>query len=300
MALLVLAAAHYPPGDVHVLTVDHRLRTDSAADARLVAAACAARGIAHATLAWEGAKPSGNLQAAARRARYRLMHAWCAARGVGWLLTAHHADDQAETVLMRLARGAGVAGLAGIRAVRPLGSRVMLARPLLGWRRARLAAVCAKAGQAAITDPANADIRFGRTAARAALAATPWLHAERLAASAAHLAQVEQALDWMEGLAWSSRVTADADALLVDAADLPPALVHRLVGRTIATLCPGSLPRGPAVVRLVATLASGGRATLCGVSAGGGALWRFAREEDAAANMSPIARGREPPHLGLR
>lgn len=113
MALLALAAAALP-GRITALTVDHGLRAAAAAEAAGVAAQCAARGIAHATLRRDGPPIRANVQARARAARYALMADWCRAHGAGLLLTAHHADDQAETLLMRLNRASGSDGLAGI------------------------------------------------------------------------------------------------------------------------------------------------------------------------------------------
>src|SRR5688572_57275 len=118
-ALMVLFAdwlqrVGVPAGRHLVLTVDHGLRADSGVEAQQVAAQASRLGFRHATLIWEGEKPSTGVQAAARKARYRLMRDHLAAHGIGTLLTAHTRDDQAETLLMRLARGSGLDGLAGI------------------------------------------------------------------------------------------------------------------------------------------------------------------------------------------
>jgi tRNA(Ile)-lysidine synthase len=274
LALLLLAHAAF--GDrVRALTVDHALRTDSAAEAAMVAGVCAGRGIPHAALRWEGAKPTANIQAHARGARYALMTEWCAANGVLWLATGHHADDQAETLLMRLARGSGSGGLAGIRTVRPLGQGITLLRPLLDVRRAALRRVVDAAGLIPVDDPANRSPRHDRTAARALLAATPWLDPVRLAASAAHLADAEAALEWTTQLAWDSRAEATAAGLTLDVADLPAELRRRLVARAFATL--GESPDGPAIERLVGRLTTGATATLGGVQVRPGARWTFRR-----------------------
>ena len=98
----------------HVLTVDHRLRPESPDEARAVAAQASALGFRHAILIWEGPKPRTGLQAAAREARYRLMYDYMAAHSIERLLVAHTRDDQAETLLMRLARGSGIDGLAAM------------------------------------------------------------------------------------------------------------------------------------------------------------------------------------------
>lgn len=274
LALLLLAARAFP-GRVMALTVDHGLRTAAAAEAAGVAAHCAALDVPHVTLCWEGSKPRANIQAAARAARYRLMGDWCAGHGVVLLLTAHHADDQAETLLMRLQRGSGSAGLAGIRAARPLAPGVTLVRPLLGVRRAALAALVAAAGWHPVEDPSNADRRFDRTAARALLAQTPAFDVPRLAAIAANLAAAEATIDWAAARAWAGAAELGVNRIALDVAGLPDELVRRLVLRAIATLNPLAAPHGPSLAALRARLAAGGTGTLAGVKARGGAIWVF-------------------------
>lgn len=280
LALLHLAATAFP-GRITALTVDHALRPASTAEARHVATLCAAAAIPHATLVWTGPKPAANLQAAARAARYALMADWCRAHAVPLLLTAHHADDQAETLLMRLARAGGSTGLAGIRPTRALGPGVTLARPLLTVRRAALAATLAATGWTPVTDPGNDDPRFDRTRARRLLAATPWLAAPRLARAAAHLAADADALAWALDRAWAGAATLTPTALRLDTAGLPETLRHRLAARAIATLAPGATPRGPAVARLVTALDAGRTATLAGVRATSRhGFWHFAAAPD--------------------
>jgi tRNA(Ile)-lysidine synthase len=257
---------------VTALTVDHGLRAGSAAEAALVARQCAACGIAHETLRWDGPKPSANIQALARAARYRLLGDWCRAHGVGWLLTAHHADDQAETLLMRLARGSGSGGLAGIRPSRDLGG-VRLVRPLLGLRKADLARLAA--GWEVVADPANHDPRHDRTHARAVIAGTPWLDVPALAAAAAHLADDAAALDWAAARAWEGNVHCAGSAVLIDAAGLPAAIVHRLLARAIAALAPDARPRGGDIARLAARIGAGQVVTLAGVKVQPGPIWRL-------------------------
>ncbi len=276
LALLVLATQRFE-GRTWALTVDHGLRDGSAAEAEAVAAICAARGVPQATLRWDGPKPRANLQAAARAARYALMSGWCATYRVPLLLTAHHADDQAETLLMRLARGSGSSGLSAIRAVRALTPDVTLVRPLLSVRKAALAAVVAEAGLIPIDDPSNRDARFDRTLVRAALAATPWFDPQRLAESAARLADAEAALDWAADRAWAGRADVRPDSVTLDAAGLPGELVHRLTVRALLTLAPDGALRGDAVTRFIAALSSGKTATLAGIRASGGAVWRFSK-----------------------
>ncbi len=258
MAMLHLAAAALP-GRVEAATVDHGLRASAAEEAELVSRACAGLGVPHKTLTVTVAREA-SVQAAARRARYEALAGWCRERGLGALATAHHADDQAETLLMRLGRGAGLAGLSGIRASRDLGD-VLLVRPLLGWRRAELAAIVADVET--VDDPSNADPRHDRSHARALLAAAgDRLDPARLAASAAWLAESEAALDWTAREAARSRVERlDDGRILVDVADLPSALRRRIVGDLIGEA--ESPVDGPTLSRALDQLDKG-RATTVG------------------------------------
>lgn len=278
LALLTLAAAAFP-GRITALTVDHGLRAAAAAEAAGVAAQCAARGFPHVILRRDGPPIAANVQAQARAARYALLADWCRNHGHGLLLTAHHADDQAETLLMRLARGSGGDGLSGIRARRDLGG-VLLLRPLLACRKADLAEIAAAAGWQAVDDPSNHDPRHDRTSVRALLAANPALDVAALAAAAGHLAAEADALAWAADLAWRSRVEIDAAGLLIDARGLPAALVQRLLARAVASLsdtAAGQSLRGQAVARLAARLGAGQAGTLAGVLARPGPIWRLER-----------------------
>jgi tRNA(Ile)-lysidine synthase len=276
LALLWLAATTFP-GRVAALTVDHGLRAAASAEAGGVATLCAGLDVPHKTLSWTGDKPQTNLQAAARAARYALMGAWCVANGTAMLLTAHHADDQAETLVMRLQRGSGSSGLAGIRAARPLMPGVTLVRPLLSVRRAELVALVAAVGWTAVDDPSNNNLRYDRTAARAWLARNEMFDVPRLAATATHLAAAETALDWAAARAWAGNASVDGDRIMLDVAGLPDELVRRLVLRAILHFEPEKVPHGPAVADLQHRLAAGGAGTLAGVKARGGEIWRFNR-----------------------
>jgi tRNA(Ile)-lysidine synthase len=171
MALVILADtwARRLGGQVTALTVDHGLRPNSAADAGRVGAWLRERGIDHHLLTWPGTKPTTGIQAAARRARYDLMTAWCRDAGILHLVVAHHQDDQAETYLMRLARGSGEDGLACMAAVVETPD-VRLLRPLLAVPRSRLTATLKALGQPWLEDPSNHDPAFARVRVRADLA----------------------------------------------------------------------------------------------------------------------------------
>ncbi len=278
LALLLLAHAAFR-GRVRAATVDHGLRPESALEAVRVGDVCAALGVPHETLApgWD-APPHANIQARARTARYRALQSWAARGGKRWVTTAHHLDDQAETLLMRLARGAGVAGLAGVRPRNDMhlpGGTLTLLRPLLGWRKAELVGLLASTPFQAAEDPSNDDQRFDRTQARRLLAETPWLEPERVAASAAHLAECAAALDWATQQV--RVVYDDAGTAEVDAAALPPELQRRIVVQVIQSLAGVAAPPGPKVMRLLAGLNSGKSGMLADMIVHPGPPWRFER-----------------------
>jgi tRNA(Ile)-lysidine synthase len=181
---------------VAVATVDHGLRPESAHEAALVARAAAGFGLPHRTLHWRGEKPAHGVPEAAREARYALLVAHAREIGASHLITAHTQDDQAETVLMRLARGSGPAGLAGMR---PLVDRdgIHHARPLLGVPKADLVALCREHGWPFVEDPTNRDERFARPRWRrlAPLLAAEGLTPKRLARLAARVRRAEEALE---------------------------------------------------------------------------------------------------------
>ncbi len=203
MALLTLAYAALP-GQIVAATVDHRLRVAAADEAAMVAAYCAALAVPHTILTPEAPIAGASIQAQAREARYALLARWARDAGALALLTAHHADDQAETFLMRAVRGSGAAGLAGVRARATIAGFPVL-RPLLGWRRDDLRRIATDAGVPFVDDPSNADARHDRTRFRALLAETPALDPIALARSAAALAEAEAALVFVTDRLWAER-----------------------------------------------------------------------------------------------
>jgi tRNA(Ile)-lysidine synthase len=196
MALLHLAHDWAPAGvALAVATVDHGLRPAAAAEAEMVARTATALGLPHATLRWRGWDGAGNLQDAARTARRGLLKEWAGEARLDAILTGHTMDDQAETVVMRLARGSGVDGLAGI-APRRDGAPAW-GRPLLGVRRAEIQHWLTTRGHAWLDDPSNDDATFDRVRARRLLAelAGAGLTVERLASTAKHMRRARVVLD---------------------------------------------------------------------------------------------------------
>lgn len=271
---LLLLAARARPGAVRAATVDHGLRAESADEAALVAACCAELGVPHEILQ-VGVAPGASLQGQARAARYSALGEWAGRNGLTAVATAHHADDQAETLLMRLARGSGVGGLAGIREERALAKGVRLIRPLLGWRKANLVALVTAAGWKAVDDPSNDDPRHDRTQVRRLLAEIPWLEAERLARSAAALADAAEALDAMAAAERRQAVREEEGVLIYRSSALRE-IRRRVAGMLIDELVSGAKVRGPELDRLLAALDDGCSATLAGVLARAeGGEWSF-------------------------
>lgn len=255
-ALLLLAHAALP-GRIEAATVDHGLRAESAEEAVGAADLCARLGVPHETLRVEVAP--GNVQAEARTARYAALVAWIEKRGLAALATAHHADDQAETLIMRLNRASGVAGLAGARGRGAVpGTAIPLLRPVLDWRRSELAEVVA--GIATVQDPSNANDRFDRVRIRKALASAEWLDVAAIARSAEHLAEADAALDWMAALEWRSCVSKEPMGLRYRP-QAPRAVVLRVLARCVTELG-GEEPRGGAVSRLLEALREGRPASI--------------------------------------
>jgi tRNA(Ile)-lysidine synthase len=234
-----------PQPRIIVATVDHALRQESAREAEWIARQAAALNLAHETLRWEGDKPATGIQAAARRARYDLLAAmaWrCAAPGDVAIVTAHTEDDQAETFLMRLARGSGLDGLTGIGASRLVAreSRAKLLRPLLTVPGARLRATLVAGGLDWLEDPSNARPEFERVRlrqARAALAALG-LTNHQIALSARRLERARSALELrVEELLVRARLdlhagayaSLDRDSFLAAAPELRLRILSRLI-----------------------------------------------------------------------
>lgn len=251
LALLLLAHRAFP-GRVAAATVDHGLRPNSHDEATQVARWCGEIGVPHAILT-PTTPITGSLQAAARTARYALLDAWRASHGLGWVMTAHHADDQAETLVMRLNRGSGVAGLAGVRAVQGA-----ILRPLLGMRRADLADIVHRHGWHACDDPSNRDDRFDRARVRKALGTAPVIDPIAATRSAMALSDAEEALAWSTGRLLHERSRQHQQGWSVDMSDLPHEYRRRLLIAALAALEPDRAPpRSDTLCRAIAMLEQG-------------------------------------------
>ncbi|WP_298301396.1 tRNA lysidine(34) synthetase TilS [uncultured Erythrobacter sp.] len=205
LALLLLGASAMP-GQVAVMSIDHGLRAEAAGEVALVESICDVLDIPFTSASVRLA--SGNVQAKAREARYAALGDWATQRGLGAVATAHHLDDAAETLLMRLARGSGLPGLAGVREwTHVLGFEALpLIRPLLGFRKAELEQVVETCGLTPVQDPSNGNPAFDRVRVRQHLAEHDWLDPEALAVSAQHLAEGWRAIEWYAQTDWEEMV----------------------------------------------------------------------------------------------
>lgn len=245
---------------VHAYTVDHGFRAESAAEAEAVAVWCAHRDIPHRTLSWHGEKPQSGRQAAARRARYRLLWEACRADGLIHLVTGHTADDQAETVFMRLRRGSG-SGLAAMRPVRSIaagaGQPITLGRPMLALRRNAVAAYAEAHDLPVQDDPSNDDPAYERIRVRALLAALEQqdlLTVEVLCRIASDRARENETTMAVLAALAGEALTVDPDgsvsikrpeAVPADHAALLPALLARSLGAIGRGEGPTSVPDFP-------------------------------------------------------
>lgn len=285
---------------VVALTVDHGLRPGSAREAKAAAGLAASIGVPHQIIKWRGAKPQGDIQSSAREARYALLAARCATLKCQALLVAQHQEDQAETFLLRLARGSGVDGLSGMAAKRMLTPTLMLLRPLLDKSKARLSAVIAKAKLTPLLDPSNENARFARVRMRQAMPelAALGLDAARLADTAAHMARVRQALDaetdsWLGSyihLDETGSIRTPVKALLA----LPPELALRALARMVRVVTGnGYKPRFGQLEAAYDALLRGeigaGRTFAGAKMVRSGELLLLMREASAAARAAPVA-----------
>lgn len=251
VALLALVAEWAGQGRPRLLavTVDHGLRAEATQEAMMVGELCAKLGVEHHMRRWHGPKPQAGIQEKARAARYGLLAEEARAAGATAIVTAHTADDQAETLLMRMAAGSGLAGLAGM-APRGVLNGIVLARPLLGVAKSRLVATCEARGLAFIRDPSNDDPRFTRIRWRGLFPALAreGLTAGRLGQLAYRLARADEALDRLAARALASVPAGDENGKRwFDFARLcgePEEIVIRSLGLALAAVQDGEAQAG--------------------------------------------------------
>ncbi len=229
------------------VTVDHGLRPEAPSEADRTARLLSENGLPTTALHYDGPVPRRDIQAAARQIRYRLIADWLATQPFSAVLLAHHQDDQAETVLLRLARGSGVDGLS---AMAPVSGRdgMTLLRPLLAFPKSRLEVTARLSGLPVVIDPSNRNEAFARVRLRnlsdalAAEGMTP----KRLAETAARMARVRDALDAARDRFVETEVTADAAGFLTFAPDaflkLPEEVGLRVLSQAVRVLGGRSYP----------------------------------------------------------
>ncbi|MDR2098443.1 MAG: tRNA lysidine(34) synthetase TilS [Rickettsiales bacterium] len=201
------------------VTVDHRLRPESALEAEKVGAWMRRRGIAHEILAYTGEIPSSNIEMRAREYRYGMLVDYCGKNGIGFLLVAHNADEQAETFFLNLARGSGVFGLKGMEEVSPRGG-VMVVRPLLGFPKSDLRSYLEERRQPWVEDPSNGDERYKRARIRklASLLSGLGLSPRRLENTMANMKRAAGAIEFYAERLLASAVSGRDGKTVLDAA----------------------------------------------------------------------------------
>ncbi len=267
---------------LRAVTVNHGLRPEAVAEAEMVARFCATLGVRHDTLHWDAWDGTGNLQKAARDARYKLMADWAKSHDIRTIALGHTSDDQAETFLMRLARQAGVNGLAGM-STRKVREGITWVRPLLGAGRDELRSYLRSRDIGWVEDPSNEDTAFERIKARRVLEALAPLgiDAPGISAIAAQMAQARTALDWQTFLAARDICCVDAGAVVISERRmriLPDEIQRRLLVHAVNWISGAAYPpRRAAIASAMLALRKGQAATVDGCHALriAGRIWVF-------------------------
>ena len=290
---LMLLAAHWPGRPpVIVATVDHGLRPDSRREAETVGLWAAALGLRHCLLTWQGDKPATRIQEKARAARYALLVQCAKDHGADAIATGHHADDQAETILFRLVKGSGMAGLAGMQAVMRRDD-VTHFRPLLDIAKTGLIDVCARQNHPWFEDPSNRNEFFARPHLRriGGLLAHEGFGRDALVRLGKRAARAEAALETMARHANTGGLTSKA------LADMPEEIALRVIAEAILGITGKTVPlRLERLERMVMGLRQAIAARSCFAASLGGVLVRL----DAAGllHLRPEPqrrRGKPPP-----
>ena len=247
LALLLLAHTSFP-GRIAAATVDHRLRPEARAEAEFVGHICAEHGIPHDILV-PAIPIRGSIQSEARKARYNSLHLWMEQKNLDWLATAHHADDQLETLVMRLLRGSGLDGLSAIRS-----KRGHLVRPLLAFPKQLLIDYIISQGLTPIQDPSNEDHSFDRVRIRGALTHLEGFDISLANQSASALDDSRAAMQWMVDRLAAEHIIISGDECVLHIVDFPREILRRLIIRCIHICDPALSPRGPQIERAIKAL----------------------------------------------
>ena len=268
LALLYLLH-EWGQAELFAVTVNHRLRPEAASEALHVAHLCDRLGVPHQILDWAGWAGKGNLQDQARRSRYSMIADWARGLNLGGVALGHTMDDQAETILMRLARGAGVDGLSGM-AGRFSRDGMAYLRPTLPLNRDELRTFLTARKLRWVEDPSNEDLDFERVRMREALAilAPLGVTKEQLCTVAANLGEARAAISWMAAswVAKSAKVV--AGDLIFDRpaySGLPAEMRRRLLAQGVRWISSSDYPpRRQAVEAALRVIREGGNTTLHG------------------------------------
>ncbi len=296
MACTLLAQTYTNARNIPLFTttIDHGLRTESAAEAAQVQKWCSAHSIIHETLQWVHEKPlTGNLQEQARNARYQWLEAWAQKHSITHILLAHHADDQAETLLWNLVRGSGVDGLSAMPATRQ-GNGVIWLRPLLGATKQQLEDYCTQQGQAWIEDPSNQNTAFTRVWLRQWLQtfvekfSSQGFSSRRLERVAENMARARDALEFYTQRFWDEQVHITPEQLSFAFSAwqaIPEEIQLRALARAQQTLCPSyDRPRMDSLIHLKAHLDSpNGHKRI----ALGGCFWQISAQAQIFVQKEP-------------
>jgi len=269
LALLLLAHDAFPDR-IMAATVDHGLRPEARAEAEFVSAQCAERSINHQIL-MPIIPIRGSIQTVARQARYSLLNDWMKHENIAWLATAHHADDQLETMLMRILRGSGIDGMSGIRA-----RRGNIIRPLLHFAKKELTNFVIEQGITAIDDPSNHDQSFDRVRVRRALSQLEGFDVTLASQSAAAIGHSRVAIDWMVDELGSKHINLSKNGCTLDSSNFPHEIVRRLLLKCLHICDPALSPRGEQIDRTIAALRRGKTITIGDTLCKGGCKWTFA------------------------
>ena len=282
---------------LEAVTVNHGLRPEAAHEAQFVAEVSERLKVKHTTLNWSGYKGTGNLQDAARRARYRLMADWAKTRGISTIALAHTADDQAETFFMRLARASGIDGLTGMQR-RRVSDGITWVRPLLMQERFELRQYLRELREPWIDDPSNDDEAFERVKARRAMEELTKLGIDVHVVGRVmdHLGQVRSALDFATHDHALDCVFEEHGDLIIDRrrfAEGSPEVNRRLVVAALRWIASADYgPRGMKLQEFLSAMMRGRDATLHGVRLlGGKESFRLTREHAAVAGTVALPGG---------
>lgn len=264
IALLLLLHRHYQ-GKICAATVDHGLRSEAADEADFVANICDTLNVPHHIL-----KPktpiSGNIQSGARKIRYALLQQWASETGCDYIATAHHADDQLETMIMRINRASGVAGLAGIRE-----RNGNIIRPLLQYRKADLIEICMDARIAPIDDPSNSNDDYDRVRVRQwmqkseSVGFDPLINPLMAQKTASHMNDAEAAIQFSVEILAREHIENEGDTVILDVSKLPVEYQRRLLRLAILRIKPDASPRGQSIEDTIISLKNNDISMLCDV-----------------------------------